>query len=336
MRKFQMRISMPKIVRQFILFFAFLHLTLSSLHADKKAVILAGSGGTEKYAMKFYDQATKLREILLTKFAFRENDLHLFMETATDSLLQFTPNDAGSIKSVFSKLKQDLKQQDVLLIFLLGHGTYDGEWAKLNIEGADLRDIDFANLVDQLPTDNILFVNMASASGPFLEKLSHKGRIIITATRNGLERNATRFAEHFLSALEQDFEADLNKDGELSVTEAFIFARDNLVRDYDEKKQLRPEHPLLDDNGDGEGTETPDLLAGDGVLASRFLFKQEKAQSRTASEATLKTPLSPAQQKILEQVRKLQEQKSAMPEDEYYKAFEKLMIELARLKERKQ
>ncbi|MFQ5639727.1 MAG: hypothetical protein ACE5IR_17215, partial [bacterium] len=153
---------------------------------------------------------------------------------------------------------------------------------------------------------------------------------------NGFERNATRFAEHFLNALEQNFEADLNKDGELSVTEAFIFARDNLVRDYDEKKQLRPEHPLLDDNGDGEGTETPDLLAGDGVVAARFLFKQEKATGQVQqAPGAEKVTLSKAQQKILAQVRKLQERKDTMPEDEYYKEFEKLMIQLAKLKEKK-
>ena len=306
----------------------------SQLFAEKKVMILAGSGGTAEYRVKFYSQATHLRDIMVSKFGFADEDIALLVETQADSMLQFMPNDAQSIKSIFSKFKTDLQADDVLLVFLLGHGSFDGEWAKLNITGPDLRDMDFANLLNQLPTERMLFVNMASASGPFLEKLSKKGRIIVTATRNGIERNATRFAEHFLNSLQLDLDADLNKDGELSVTEAFIFARDNLIRDYDEKKQLRPEHPLLDDNGDGEGTETPDLLSGDGVLAANFLFKQQK-QPNAPLASSGAAVLSGSQKSVLEKINALKEKKESMSEEDYYNELEKLMIELARLKEKK-
>lgn len=308
------------------------------LRADKKVVILSGSGGQDEFVQKFSEQAETLRNLLVSRFRFSDSDIFMLMEAKADSQGAYAANDARSIRRTFQALKKTLQRRDALFVFLIGHGTFDGEWAKLNIAGKDLRDIDFANLVDQLPTKSILFVNMASASGPFLEKLSREGRVVITATRNGVERNATRFAVHFLSALEQDGEADLNKDGDLSVSEAFIYARDNLIRDYDEKKQLRPEHPLLDDNGDGEGTETPDLLSGDGVLASRFILKQERGGSDTAASrrsAGKGMPQSAAQRRLLAKVRALQAKKDEMQEEAYYKEFEKLMLELARLKQRK-
>ena len=300
--------------------------------AEKKVLILAGNGGTEEYRTKFYSQASQLRDLMMTKFGFAEQDITVLVETEADSLLEFSANDAKSVRSAFEQFNSNLTEDDALLVFIFGHGSFDGEWAKLNLTGPDLRDMDFANFLNKLPPKHQLLVNMASASGPFVEKVSKDGRIVVTATRNGIERNATRFADHFLRALEMDLDADLNKDGELSVTEAFIFARDNLIRDYEEKKQLRPEHPLLDDNGDGEGTETPDLLSGDGRLAANFLFRQQQQVPPRTSAANTEA-LSSAQKSILEQIDALKAQKDSMSEEAYYKALETLMIELAKQRE---
>lgn len=213
--------------------------------AEKKVLILAGNGGTEEYRTKFYSQASQLRDLMMTKFGFAEQDITVLVETEADSLLEFSANDAKSVRSAFEQFNSNLTEDDALLVFIFGHGSFDGEWAKLNLTGPDLRDMDFANFLNKLPAKRQLLVNMASASGPFVEKVSKDGRIVVTATRNGIERNATRFADHFLRALEMDLDADLNKDGELSVTEAFIFARDNLIRDYEEKNNFALNIPCL-------------------------------------------------------------------------------------------
>ncbi len=307
---------------------------ISALKADKKVVIIAGSGGEIEFVERFFEQGAMISALLIDRYSYEKDDVFLFTEQAPDTFDLHPENTAQNIQTRFEELSKDLKTDDQLLVFILGHGSFDGEWAKVNITGPDLRDVDFANVFDKLPTQKVLFINMASASGPFLEKLSREERVIVTATRNGMERNITRFADHFIDALRKDNEADLNKDGILSVTEAFIFTRDNLISEYDQKKELRAEHPLLDDDGDGVGSETPDLLTGDGALASSFYFQQERrAQFAGTSDSTRAAaqPASPEKQAILAKVKALQEKKSEMAEEDFYKELEKLMLELAKL-----
>src|SRR5256885_2838954 len=69
----------------------------------------------------------------------------------------------------------------------------------------------------------LVVINCASASAPFLKTLSGTNRVIITATRSGNELNFTRFGQYFAKAL-ADPESDLDKDGQVSLLEAFLTA----------------------------------------------------------------------------------------------------------------
>ena len=95
---------------------------------------------------------------------------------------------------------------------LVGHGSYDGEAYKLNLPGPDIDGDEFAKLLAAVPARSQLVVNTTSASGAVLEKWAAEGRTLITATRSGFERNATRFAQHFAAALAAG-SADINKNG---------------------------------------------------------------------------------------------------------------------------
>src|SRR6185369_5793097 len=55
-------------------------------------------------------------------------------------------------------------------------------------------------LLASIPARSQLIVNTTSASGATLEKWAGNGRMLITATRSGFERNATHFAEHWAKA----------------------------------------------------------------------------------------------------------------------------------------
>ena len=69
-------------------------------------------------------------------------------------------------------------------------------------------------IAKQLQSDQkrIVVFNMASASGEFVKSLSAKGRIVVTATRNGQETNATRFAGFLITALNAT-DGDTDQDG---------------------------------------------------------------------------------------------------------------------------
>jgi hypothetical protein len=79
------------------------------------------------------------------------------------------------VVKAFEKLKA-AGPDDLVLIVLIGHGTFDGREAKFNLPGPDMSPADFAPLVKRLPSQRVVFVNTASASGPFIEALSGPGR----------------------------------------------------------------------------------------------------------------------------------------------------------------
>ena len=112
-------------------------------------------------------------------------------------------------------------------------------------------------------------VHTGSASGGFVAPLSGPNRIIVAATRTARERNATEFPGYFVEAVAGDG-ADLDKDGAVSLLEAFIYARQEVARHYEEENELLTEHAVLDDNGDGEGSRDAERRGQDGRLAATF------------------------------------------------------------------
>jgi hypothetical protein len=156
---------------------------------------------------------------------------------------------------------------DIVFVTLIGHGSFDGRAAKFNLPGPDLGSAEFDALLDRLPNKQIVFVNTASASGPFVEELSGSGRTIVTATRSGAEQYATLFGGYFIDALTSDT-ADADKNKRISVLEAFNYARAEVARAYEREGLLATEHALLDDNGDKEGSQTPGLVGRDGKIST--------------------------------------------------------------------
>ena len=162
--------------------------------------------------------------------------------------------------------------EDVVFIMLIGHGSYEGREAKINLPGPDMAAPDFNLLLKRLPTKQVVLVNATSASGPFIEALSAPGRTIVTATRSGAEHFTTLFGGFFVDALTSEA-ADLDKNKRVSVLEAFVFAKTEVARAYEREGLLATEHALLDDDGDKEGSATPtntgsDPKNKDGKVAS--------------------------------------------------------------------
>jgi hypothetical protein len=128
-----------------------------------------------------------------------------------------------ALQAALTELSTKTVAADRLAIFLVGHGTYDGTDYKFNLTGPDISGAEFAVLLDAIPASNQLIVNATSGSGAVLETWAGDGRAVITATRSGRERNATRFAKHWAEALSAE-EADVNRNGSLSAQEAYDYA----------------------------------------------------------------------------------------------------------------
>ena len=138
--------------------------------------------------------------------------------------------------------------QELWLVFI-GHGTFDGTEAKFNLRGPDLSATDLAAWLKPFHR-RVAIIDCSSSSSPFINALSGPGRAIVTATRNGFEQNYTRFGTYMAGAI-TDPKADLDKDGETSLLEAFVAASRRVTEFYDAEGRLCSEHALLDDNGDG-------------------------------------------------------------------------------------
>ena len=171
------------------------------------------------------------------------------------------------INKTLDRFAREATAEDAVYVVLIGHGSYDGKTAKFNLPGPDISAADFAAQFKRLPTRQIVFVNTASASGPFINELSAPGRTTITATRSGAENFATLFGGYFVDALSGE-EADADKNRRVTMLEAFQFAKAGVQRAYDKEGLLSTEHAVLDDNGDKVGSPDPSATGNDGKVAS--------------------------------------------------------------------
>ena len=113
----------------------------------------------------------------------------------------------------------------------------------------------------------LVFVNTTSSSFQFVPALSGKNRIVIAATDSAAQKYATMFPQYFIEALDQSAKADNDKNGRLSVWEAFTYASQAVKQAFDKQGTLVTERSVIDDNGDGVGREAAAAAGTDGVLA---------------------------------------------------------------------
>ena len=228
------------------------------------------------------------------------------------------------MRKSFAAIKAAANADSLVLIVLIGHGTFDSQQAKFNLIGPDLTAREYADSVAALPTRRVVFVNCASSSGEFIKPLSASGRVVISATRSGNEQNATVFAEHFIAGI-TGLAADADKNGRVSVLEAFTYATRTTADWYKKDKRLASEHALIDDNGDGTGHE--EGTAGDGLIA-KLLYIDSKPIEQAAGDAELERLLG-ERPRLEEAIEKLKARKGEMKQEDYERELEDLLVELA-------
>jgi hypothetical protein len=233
-----------------------------------------------------------------------------------------------TIDKTLATLASTAGEDDVVLIVLIGHGSFDGKVAKINLPGPDMTPADFAALLKRFASRKVVFVNTASASGPFIEPLAGSGRTIVTATRSGAEKYATLFGGAFIDALAGGEKADADKNRRVSVLEAFNAAKIDVARAYEQQGIMITEHSLLEDGGDGEGSLDPAADGKDGRIASILTL------GTPASAETL--PADPKLRQLYEERRELERRveglkllKGNMDPAKYAADLEKVLTDLA-------
>jgi hypothetical protein len=281
-------------------------------------VTISGLGGEADYEQRFKMWATDI-----------EGSLKKAGGDSTVVTMQAPTRE--QIRARFAQLAGEVKPADGLVLTLIGHGTYDGVDYKFNIPGADITGAELAGLLDRIPATRQLVVNTTSSSGGSIAALRKANRIVITATKNGTEKNATIFARYWAEAL-RDPAADTDKNESVSALEAFHYAQRKTTEAYDTQKRLATEHAVLEDTGKGEGEKTPSVANGEGKLAGAFTLVRLGANAAAARDPA-KRALLDRKEELEQAIDKLKYEKAALPSDEYRKQLTKLLLDLATTQE---
>jgi hypothetical protein len=296
---------------------------------DQRSLILVvGAAGDSEYGEQFAAAADLWRQ------AADKGGLQLFGIGGKD---EGGNEDRTRLLNVLSN--EVAKASGELWLVFVGHGTFDGRSAKFNLRGPDISADELAGALKPCRRP-LAVIQCASASGPFLAALSASNRVVITATKSGHEINATRFGIYLARAV-ADSAADLDKDGQTSLLEAYLMASRQVEQFYKEEGRLASEHALLDDHGDGLGTPA-DWFRGVRAVKKAANGKSVdgiRAHQLNLVRAPAERELSPgvrARRDELEQkLSALRERKASMAEAEYYAELEAVLVEIARLYEGK-
>jgi hypothetical protein len=287
-----------------------------SARADTWYFTVAGLGGEPEYEQRFNAWAQDIEKIVKGGAGVRVETLSGAAATTE------------AVRAALARIARESSPQDSFVAMLIGHGSFDGSEYKINLPGPDLAASELAILLNRIPAEHQLVVNMTSASGASIAALQKRGRVVITATRSGTEKNATVFARCWIEAL-RDPAADTDKNEVITALEAFRFADRKVSEFYESQKRLSTEHPLLEDAGKGEGVRAPAPENGEGLAAAQFAVVRFGAAQRLAQDPA-KRKLMARRQDLEQQIDRLKYQKAALPEPEYRKQLSALLVELAR------
>lgn len=299
-------------------------LSILDIEPRPQVLVVVGAAGTSEYAAAFEKWADQWQAA-----ARKGNAEHVCIGRDAEG----KQTDRDRLNAFLTRTPQTGAAP--LWIVMIGHGTDDGREARFNLRGPDVTAKELAEWLGPVKRP-VAVVNCSSASGAFVNHLSGPNRVVITATRSGSESNYARFGGYLAEAI-GDPTADLDRDGQVSLLEAFLTAADRVREFYRSEARLATEHPLLDDNGDKLGSpadwyqgvravkRAKDGIAVDGTRAHQWhLIPSAQERALPASVRLRRDELELA-------LAGLRDQKDRLGEDEYYAQVEKILVELAQL-----
>ncbi len=299
--------------------------------AQTHLLVVSGVGGDPQFADLFTRWGVGVVDAAQRRLGLPETSITFLAEHPERDRRIAGPATKERLEAAIRALGERAEPTGDVLLVLFGHGSDRGEDPRFNLVGPDVTAAELGAWLSQLRVRHIVVVNTASASGGFIPVLAGPGRIVMTATKTGFERNATRFGEYFVRALAADSAdgADTDKDGRLSVLEVFNYARREVARAYEQDKRLLTEHALLDDDGDGKGSAEPGATGGDGrVAASVFLTSASAVAAAATSDPELRR-LYARRDSLERRVAELRAVKATMAGEDYDRALEDVLVELA-------
>lgn len=294
-----------------------------SAHAQQKVIVVVGAEGESEYGKQFADWADNWESAVESVDRAKPELIRIGLD-------QTSQTDAELLKAEIESTPADISE---LWIVLIGHGTDDRTSSKFNLRGPDITATDLQQWLSPV-TARVVVINCSSASGRFITKLASPNRVVVTATKSGVQHNFARFGAYLSTAIDNPAN-DLDKDGQTSLLEAFLAASAQTQEFYLQETRLATELAMIDDNGDGLGTPS-DWFEGtrvvresksgepDGLAANQvFLI-------RRGTEANLTEEQRQTRDELEQELELLRTRKSTMTEEGYYRAIEPVILKLAK------
>lgn len=270
-------------------------------------LIVTGLSGDPAFKQSFRQVATTVRDVARTKWGVSDSSLIVLTEDSLPGPLSRGRSTRDAVANAFMSLSQRVQPGDVFLVLLVGHGSGEGPQSKVNLPGVDATAADYATWVSGFSKQTVVFVNTATGSGDFVPVLKGTGRVVVTATRSAVEKNESIFAGVFAQAVSGDA-ADADKDGRISVLEAFRFTTREVAKVYETSGRLQTEHAQISDS----------------VRATTVSF----GKSVTSNDPRV-VALVAERQALESQVADLRGKKASMDSTAYERELERLLIAIA-------
>lgn len=284
------------------------------------AVVIQGASGEPQYAKLHRSWVDGLTTALRDSFNYEPAQVIVLAETPGAGETRST---AENVRATMTRLSGSLTPTDQLVVIFIGHGTGQGAEAKFNLIGPDLSVADWSALLKPVQA-KLAVVDTTSASYPYLQGLAAPGRVIVSATNSVAQRFHTVFPDAFVRALTAP-DADQDKNGRISLLEAFLHASRLVKEHYEQKPAMATETPVIDDTGEGKGRLATAETPSTSIAALLYLDAPRVATSADPETQKLLT----RQQALTDQVDELRRQRASMPAAEFDRQLEALLIELA-------
>jgi hypothetical protein len=294
----------------------------SAVAAERYALVVTGASGGPEYGAKYQAWRAAFLQTLKETFGYPDDHVRVLGE----DLDAASKSTRENVRAALADWRKRLTDDDMALVLLIGHGASDGDEAKFNLVGPDLDLAEWAALIKPL-AGRIVFVNASSGSFPFLAALAGRNRVVLTANDSAAQQFETVFPEYFVKAF-GDEAADTDKNGKVSLLEAFAFASANVKEWFEQKGQLATERALIDDTGAGVGRDA-DTPGRDGQIA-QITYLQPEVPPELASNPEL-AALMRRRADVENQLAVLKSNKERTPIERYEDELERLLLELARI-----
>jgi hypothetical protein len=294
---------------------------------ETHVLIISGLSGEERFARQYAEWGAAVSRAAVERYGVPASNVKWLAERADVHAAVGGRSTKENVEREIRAIAGRAGAADRVLILIYGHGTFQSGESRVNLPGPDINGKELAGLLSAFGRRQVAVVNTTSASGGFVQDLAAPNRIVITATRSGMEANETVFGRHITAALTGDV-ADMDKDGRVSLLEAFEYARLETEREYERTNRLRTEHAVIDAVGDGRGAGVVAAGSPHAAAARGFFIGAGGAAAANASPEL--RALHEEKARIEGELDALRARRESLPEAEYEAELERLLVELSR------